>query len=69
MTDYFECCHNCKPPERFPGCGKNCKKYKIAKIKKELEKRWLHREELKMTANVSPTLRKNEWREYRKRRK
>lgn len=37
------CCKDCKPPERYPGCGDHCQKYKeekarIEELKKEYRK-------------------------------
>lgn len=41
----IECCHNCKPPKRYPGCGANCPEYKKEKAKyvadKQREKEYL----------------------------
>ena len=25
--NYFECCHHCVPPKRYPGCHGKCKTY------------------------------------------
>ena len=66
MTDWFECCRDCKEPKRFPGCGKDCAEYKKAKIKRELEKRWLLKIARKRGANYSPALEKREHREFMK---
>ena len=27
----INCCKDCKPPKRYPGCGANCKEYKDEK--------------------------------------
>ena len=39
----IECCFDCKPPKRYPGCGSHCKEYKEEKAKlladKEREKK------------------------------
>ena len=24
---FFECCHKCKPPKRYPGCSGKCPEY------------------------------------------
>ena len=29
--NYFECCMECKPPKRQPGCHGTCKEYKDAR--------------------------------------
>ena len=31
MSRYFECCRECKPPQRYPGCHAKCKEYLKAK--------------------------------------
>lgn len=31
MSGYFECCHQCKPPKRYPGCHAKCPEYLKAK--------------------------------------
>lgn len=28
---YFECCHYCKPPKRYPGCHSKCSEYAAEK--------------------------------------
>lgn len=35
----IECCKDCKPPKRYPGCGDHCKEYKEekAEIKRQME--------------------------------
>lgn len=39
----IECCKDCKPPKRYPGCGSHCKEYKeekaqyLANVKRERE--------------------------------
>lgn len=39
---FFECCHYCKPPKRYPGCHDKCPDYKEQKRlwdeRKEAEK-------------------------------
>lgn len=30
---HIECCKDCKPPKRYPGCGDHCKEYKEEKAK------------------------------------
>ncbi|MBR5310649.1 MAG: hypothetical protein IKU42_05960 [Oscillospiraceae bacterium] len=67
--DWFECCHHCTKPEKGIGCHGRCRDYKIAKIKNELERRWLLKIARSRRANVSPALRKLEHREFIKRRK
>lgn len=41
----IECCKDCKPPKRYPGCGGTCKEYKEEKAKyledKQKEKEYL----------------------------
>lgn len=32
---FIVCCKDCKPPERYPGCGDHCQKYKEEKAKLE----------------------------------
>ena len=34
----IDCCKDCKPPKRYPGCGDHCPEYKAQKAKHELEK-------------------------------
>lgn len=40
-----QCCNNCVPPKRYPGCGDRCKEYKEEKGKyladKKREKEYL----------------------------
>lgn len=40
-----DCCKDCKPPKRYPGCGAKCKEYKEQKAKyladKQKEKEYL----------------------------
>ena len=42
---HIECCFNCKPPKRYPGCGDHCPEYKEEKAKlaadKQREKEYL----------------------------
>jgi hypothetical protein len=35
---YFECCHNCKPPRRYPGCQDHCPDYAEGKAKHDADK-------------------------------
>ena len=35
----IDCCHKCKPPKRYPGCGDHCPEYKAAKAKHAEEKK------------------------------
>ena len=46
---FFECCHKCKPPRRYPGCSARCPDYKkdrklydefveAEKLRKDLDK-------------------------------
>ena len=60
MTDWFKCCEGC--PKRYPGCC--CSDYKKAKIKRELEKRWLVKKAREESVGYSPGLRKAERREF-----
>ena len=30
---HIECCKDCKPPKRYPGCGDHCKEYQEEKAK------------------------------------
>ena len=69
MTDWFECCHNCTEPKRFPGCGKDCAEYKKAKIKRELEKRWLLKIARERSVSYSPGLKALEHRKFMKTKK
>lgn len=32
---FFECCHICKAPKRYPGCHSKCPEYKEQKAKWE----------------------------------
>lgn len=34
----IECCYNCVPPKRYPGCGANCQEYKDEKARYLIEK-------------------------------
>lgn len=34
----IECCHGCKPPKRYPGCGDHCPEYKKQKAKLKADK-------------------------------
>ena len=36
--NYFECCHHCVPPKRYPGCSGKCPEYKEARTKLEVDK-------------------------------
>lgn len=38
MTNYFEKCQKCVPPERKPGCQDHCPYYKEAKERYEADK-------------------------------
>ena len=38
MTNYFEKCQHCVPPERHPGCQDHCGHYAEAKAKYEADK-------------------------------
>lgn len=29
----IDCCKDCKPPKRYPGCGDHCEEYKKQKAK------------------------------------
>lgn len=69
MTDWFECCHGCQKPERGVGCHGKCSDYKKAKIKRELERRWLEKIEQNRHVTFSPGLRKLEHREFIKKHK
>lgn len=35
---YFECCHFCKPPKRYPGCQDHCPEYAEDKAKHDADK-------------------------------
>jgi hypothetical protein len=35
---YFECCHHCVPPKRYPGCSGKCPEYKEAREKLDRDK-------------------------------
>lgn len=35
---YYECCHYCVAPKRYPGCSDKCPEYKEAKAKHEADK-------------------------------
>lgn len=36
--NYFECCHKCVPPKRYPGCSGACPEYKKARAKFDADK-------------------------------
>lgn len=36
--NYFECCHYCVPPKRYPGCSGTCPEYKAGKEKLDADK-------------------------------
>lgn len=36
--NYFECCHVCVPPKRYPGCSGKCPDYKEAREKFDADK-------------------------------
>lgn len=36
--NYFECCHVCVPPKRYPGCSGVCPEYKEARAKFDADK-------------------------------
>ena len=36
--NYFECCHHCVAPKRYPGCSGNCSDYAEARAKFEADK-------------------------------
>lgn len=38
MTNYFEKCQHCVPPERYPGCHDHCPHYAEAKAKWDADK-------------------------------
>ena len=38
MTNYFEKCQHCVPPERHPGCQDHCPHYKEARAKYDADK-------------------------------
>lgn len=38
MTNYFEKCQQCKPPERHPGCHSSCPHYIEAKARWDADK-------------------------------
>lgn len=31
--NYFECCHHCVAPKRYPGCSGKCPEYAEARVK------------------------------------
>ena len=64
--DWFKCCEECRAPKRHAGCHENCPDYKKAKIKHELEKRWLKKKEKAEGVSYSPRLRKMERRNFLK---
>ena len=37
-TDYFECCHHCVAPKRYPGCSGSCPEYKEARARFDADK-------------------------------
>ena len=37
-TDYFECCHYCVAPKRYPGCSGSCPEYKEARARFDADK-------------------------------
>ena len=36
--NYFECCHGCVAPKRYPGCSGKCPEYKEARAKYDADK-------------------------------
>lgn len=36
--NYFECCHYCVPPKRYPGCSGKCPDYAEGRAKYEADK-------------------------------
>lgn len=34
-----DCCKDCKPPKRYPGCGDHCEEYKKQKAKYSADKK------------------------------
>lgn len=36
--NYFECCHHCVAPKRYPGCSGTCGEYQAARTKYEADK-------------------------------
>lgn len=36
--NYFECCHICVPPKRYPGCSGTCPDYKKARAKYDADR-------------------------------
>ena len=44
----FECCHQCHPPKRYPGCHSDCPEY--LKDKAEYDKRKAAEDEKKQIA-------------------
>jgi hypothetical protein len=36
--NYFECCHKCVPPKRYPGCSGTCPEYAEARAKFDADK-------------------------------
>lgn len=69
MSDWFECCHDCTKPIKGIGCHGKCPDYKKAKIKRELEKRWMRKIGRNRSVNYSPGLRELEHREFMKKHK
>lgn len=41
---YFECCHYCKKPKRYPGCQDHCPEYAAAKVKHDAEMEARHKQ-------------------------
>lgn len=36
--NYFECCHKCVAPKRYPGCSGKCPEYAEARAKYDADK-------------------------------
>ena len=36
--NYFECCHRCVAPKRYPGCSGSCPEYKEARARYDADK-------------------------------
>lgn len=36
--NYFECCHKCVAPKRYPGCSGSCPEYKEARARFDADK-------------------------------
>lgn len=67
--NYFECCHICVPPKRYPGCSGKCPDYAKARAKYDADRAKEHKNiSLKYYANERSSAVKDSIAKYAKRR-